>query len=95
MGDRDGNFVQQFQSDGFDARTWELYLFAVFHSLSFAIDQGHPQPDFLLEGRGVQWAVEATTANRAPDAPATAPESDEDRVPTSGKSFRSAGAVRC
>jgi hypothetical protein len=28
MGDRDGNFVQQFQTDGFDARTWELYLHA-------------------------------------------------------------------
>lgn len=28
MGDRDGNFRQQFQTTGFDSRVWELYLYA-------------------------------------------------------------------
>ena len=28
--DADGNFVQNFQSGGFDARVWELYLYAAF-----------------------------------------------------------------
>lgn len=27
--DADGNFVEQFQTTGFDARIWELYLFAM------------------------------------------------------------------
>jgi hypothetical protein len=35
MGDRDRNFVQQFQTDGFDARVWELYLYATFEALGF------------------------------------------------------------
>lgn len=34
--DLDGNFVQQFQTTGFDARLWELYLFAAFTELNFA-----------------------------------------------------------
>jgi hypothetical protein len=28
--DPDGNFIEQFQTTGFDARLWELYLFAMF-----------------------------------------------------------------
>jgi hypothetical protein len=28
--DTDGNFVEQFQTSGFDARLWEIYLFAYF-----------------------------------------------------------------
>jgi hypothetical protein len=66
MGDRDGNFRQQFQTDGFDARTWELYLFAAFRELGFEIDLSWPAPDFLLRQGGLTVAVEATTAN-APD----------------------------
>jgi hypothetical protein len=81
MGDHDGDFVQQFQTGGFDARTWELYLFAAFDSLGFDIDQSHPQPDLLLEARGVRWAIEATTANPSPDAKRAAPEGDADRLP--------------
>jgi hypothetical protein len=33
--DIDGNFVEQFQSTGFDARTFELFLNAMF------VEQGH------------------------------------------------------
>lgn len=63
MGDRDGNFVQQFQTDGFDARTWELYLYAAFTALGFDVNMSHHAPDFLLATRDSVWAVEATTAN--------------------------------
>lgn len=80
MGDRDGNFVQQFQTDGFDARTWELYLYATFDSLGYTIDVSHAQPDLLLEGRGLRWAVEATTANPSADGAQTAPESPAERA---------------
>lgn len=62
MGDRDGNFVQQFQTDGFDARVWELYLYATFESLGFEIDLSHEQPDLLVNSPLGKWAIEATTA---------------------------------
>ena len=28
--DKDGNFIEQFQTEGFNARLWELYLFNLF-----------------------------------------------------------------
>jgi hypothetical protein len=80
MGDRDGNFVQQFQTEGFDARTWELYLYAVFEALDFAIDMSHDAPDFLLDGRSVAWAVEATTANPPASGAQPVPEEPEARA---------------
>ncbi len=33
--DADGNFVEQFQTTGFDARIWELYLFATFSEMGY------------------------------------------------------------
>jgi len=35
--DIDGNFVQQFQADGFDSRIWELYLFAMLKESGFEL----------------------------------------------------------
>ena len=65
--DPDGNFVEQFQTTGFDARTFELYLFALFREQGWAVDRSHPRPDFCLKKSGVEMFVEATTANqRAP-----------------------------
>ena len=80
MGDRDGNFVQQFQTEGFDARTWELYLYATFAALEFDVDMSHPAPDFLLTGRGAEWAVEATTANPSAGGLEQAPDDPEARA---------------
>lgn len=40
--DPDGNFVEQFQSTGFDARVWELYLFAALVELGFSLEQEGP-----------------------------------------------------
>lgn len=78
MGDRDGNFIQQFQTDGFDARVWELYLFAAFDAAGLDVRMEDERPDFLLAGRDREWAVEATTANpsgnRPPPAAATDPQ---------------------
>ena len=62
--DPDGNFVEQFQTTGFDARTFEIYLFALFKEAGFSLDRSKPRPDFILEKEGVQIAVEAVTANR-------------------------------
>jgi hypothetical protein len=33
--DADGNFVEQFQTTAFDARLWELYLYALFTELGY------------------------------------------------------------
>jgi len=61
--DPDGNFVEQFQTTGFDARCFELYLFAYFLRSGYAVDRGHPNPDFLVTRNGLTVAVEATTTN--------------------------------
>ena len=37
--DADGNFVEQFQTTGYDARIWELYLFAAISEAGFKIDR--------------------------------------------------------
>lgn len=37
--DVDGNFVEQFQSSAFDARLWELYLYAMFVELGYGFDR--------------------------------------------------------
>ena len=44
--DPDGNFIEQFQTTGFDARLWELYLFAAFSEMGYRIDRIHAVPDF-------------------------------------------------
>lgn len=60
---QDGNFVQQFQSDGFDARIWELYLFMMLREAGYSVSNPTPAPDFLATGPAGQFLVEATTAN--------------------------------
>jgi hypothetical protein len=59
----DNNFVLDFQTTGFDARVWELYLAGVFQSLGMEISQPEERPDFLLTKNGGKIWVEATTAN--------------------------------
>lgn len=71
--DVDGNFVKDFQSTGFDARLWELYLYAVFTELGYGFNREHNVPDFLCEGVPGKFAVEATTIN-----PSSAPPTEEE-----------------
>lgn len=59
----DGNFIEQFQSTGFDARIWELYLWATFVSLGYEVTMPKPSPDFVARGLGGEFAIEATTLN--------------------------------
>lgn len=61
--DPDGNYIQQFQGDGFDARLWELYLYAVLHESDFTIDREHRAPDFVCLKQGRTLVIEATTVN--------------------------------
>ncbi|OVE70001.1 hypothetical protein CCS79_03040 [Clostridium diolis] len=63
FGNSDKDFVEQFQTHGFDARCFELYLHAVFQELGFKELKTKDNPDFLLEKDEVQIAIEATTCN--------------------------------
>lgn len=65
--DPDGNFIEQFQTTAFDARLWELYLFAAFREMGYAIDRAQAVPDFTCEGVLGQFAVEAATVNPTRD----------------------------
>ncbi|MBX9453207.1 MAG: hypothetical protein KL801_15470 [Mesorhizobium sp.] len=62
--DRDGNFVEQFQTTGFDNRTFELYVSELLHSEGFTMIGHTPHPDFSVEKGGVRIHIECTTANR-------------------------------
>lgn len=65
LNDIDGNFVEQFQTlNGFDARIWELYLFATFNELEFEILREYDRPDFMLRKFGEEFGVEAVIVNR-------------------------------
>jgi hypothetical protein len=61
--DPDGNFVEQFQSTGFNGRFWELYLFALLAELRHAVNREHPAPDFLCRSVFGDFFIEAVTAN--------------------------------
>jgi hypothetical protein len=67
--DVDGNFIEQFQSDGFDARIWELYLYALLTELGYGLDRSHPAPDFHCQGLLGDFFIEATTINPSGVAP--------------------------
>ncbi len=59
--DADGNFIEQFQTTGFDQRIWELYLFAAFTEMGYELDRSVPVPDFLCSTLDGSFAVEAMT----------------------------------
>lgn len=88
MYDPDGNFVEQFQTHGFDARTLEIYLHALFTEAGHSIDRSHDRPDFLLTRDGLTVAVEAVTANPTPSKqyqpyepfPSTGPKTKEEAL---------------
>jgi hypothetical protein len=85
--DADGNFVEQFQTSGFDARTFELYLHALFKEQGWAIDRSRPRPDFCLTKSGVEICVEATTANQAGGATQPYNLTPPERTPTEIRSY--------
>ncbi len=61
--DRDGNFVEQFQTTGFDARIWELFLFAFLKERGIDFDWSYEQPDFIFKANGIEACIEAVTVN--------------------------------
>lgn len=70
--DIDGNFVEQFQSTGFDARLWELYLNTYLNEELFSFDREFNAPDFIVRKNGKKVAIEAVIVGRKSDNPVTA-----------------------
>lgn len=69
--DIDGNFVEQFQSEGFDARLWELYLDTYLHEEDLFLNRDHNAPDFFVEKYGHKVAIEAVIVGRKKENPLT------------------------
>lgn len=61
--DIDGNFIEQFQTTGFDARLWELYLFVYLTEERLLINREYEAPDFLVSKGTHKIAIEAVTVN--------------------------------
>jgi hypothetical protein len=77
--DMDGNFVEQFQTTGFDTRLWELYLFAVLVELGYARTEDVTVPDLVAESLFGQIGIEAVTAN-PPQSGCVPPLTNPDEV---------------
>jgi hypothetical protein len=61
--DKDGNFVKDFQTTGFDARLWELYLYAYLRSDGFLLDEERSVPDYIATKADRTVFIEAVTVN--------------------------------
>lgn len=61
FGDKDGNFIKDFQTTGFSGRVWELSLFAFLQETGLNLDRSHRTPDYLVAGP-TPLAVEAATS---------------------------------
>jgi len=61
--DVDGNYIKEFQTNGFDARLWELYLYVYLHNAGFTINRDYSSPDYQVSFFGEEFFVEAVTVN--------------------------------
>jgi hypothetical protein len=52
--ERDGNFIEQFQTTGFNTRTFELHVSELLHAEKFEPIGREPQPDFTVSKHDVQ-----------------------------------------
>ena len=64
--DRDKKLVKEFQTT-FNSSFWEIYLYKLFSEYNFTFNWEHSSPDFFLSSDGIDFIVEATTANKATD----------------------------
>ncbi|MBT9241055.1 hypothetical protein [Vibrio splendidus] len=60
--DPDGHYIKEFQTHGFDARLWELYLYIYFHD-KFVQIKGNAAPDFHITNYVNEYLIEAVTVN--------------------------------
>jgi hypothetical protein len=78
--DVDNQFRLKFQTDGFDQRLWELYLFCYFNEEGYRRDTTRQVPDFILQGRSDTVLVEAVTlglSNKPEEVPSIVNQRDD------------------
>lgn len=85
--DIDGNFVEQFQTTGFDARLWELYLNSYITEEQLFTNRDYDRPDFLVKKYGKSVAIEAVIVGRQKDNPISVMKI-EDKLPNSEKEIK-------
>lgn len=80
--DPDGNYIQQFQTKGFDARLWELFLYTLLHENDFLINRSCVAPDYLCTKFHLNIFIEAVTVNptQGDDSLRVTPETEPDPV---------------
>lgn len=76
--DLDGNYIKDFQSTGFNARLWELYLFAFLYEQRFTILEEFDRPDFCAIKDDFPIAIEATTVNPSDGVAAPKPKTPDE-----------------
>lgn len=74
--DIDGNFVEQFQTSGFDSRIWELYLYAALLEEGLYVEKPVPAPDFMVSFGGKKVFIEAVTVNPSDNDPVPKPNDE-------------------
>jgi len=84
--DIDHSFVREFQTNGFDARLFELALFAYLREQQQELDRSHASPDFLLNGP-TPVAIEVTTTNPVQGAPTPPAEQALADLQAGGEAF--------
>ncbi len=60
MNDQDGNFIKDFQSTGFDARLWEIYLYIFLLENKFQFIEDKNRPDFHVKKKEYDFFIEAS-----------------------------------
>ena len=99
--DIDGHLVREFQTYGFDARIWELYLYAYLNKECLPLDRSFIAPDYVIDLGDQRICIEATTVNPiggatlGSDAPNLEAISDVEARNCSRTSCPSSLAARC
>ena len=65
--DPDGHYIREFQTNGFDARLWEMYLYVYLYDEGFEFVRGNAAPDFHISSFGDECFIEAVTVNPSQD----------------------------
>jgi hypothetical protein len=73
----DKNFIREFQTEGFDSRVWELYLFGLSQQVGLQATRPHDRPDFLFTRNGVSVWLEAVTSHAGKDVAPMIPDEDD------------------
>lgn len=59
----DNHFIEQFQTQGFDARVFELGIFAFLKECNLRVSQEYERPDFIVSNSVEEVCIEVTSSN--------------------------------